>query len=188
MKKQQLKSLHTKNDLKAAAAELFAANGYADTSIQDIVRKSGYSIGAFYGHFASKQELATALWMDTMMNDIQETSHPELQFADQERFIEYLIEHAQMIRGNALIEAITPHCVFSPEIQHTISEHAKQYLGMLVQAIRYWNPSIDEETAINCASATQCLISSYSQGSLAPFIQITKDGLRMLVRKLMILE
>ena len=59
---------------------------------------------------------------------------------------------------------------------------------MLVQAIRYWNPSIDEEAAINYASATQCLISSYAQGSLAPFIQITKDGLRMLVKKLMILE
>ena len=104
MKKQQLKSLHTKNDLKAAA-ELFAANGYADTSIQDIVHKSGYSIGAFYGHFASKQELATALWMDTMLAEIEETSHPELQFADRERFIDYLVEHAQMIRGNALIGA-----------------------------------------------------------------------------------
>ena len=188
MKKQQLKSLQTKNDLKAAAAELFSTNGYADTSIQDIVQKSGYSIGAFYGHFSSKQELATTLCMDIMLADIEETAKLGLQISDRDSFIDYLVEHAQLIRDNALLEAIMPHCVFPPELQKEISENAKHYLSMLVQAIRSWNPHVAEDTALNCASAVHCLISSYTQGSVAQFIQISKDGLRMLIEKLMILE
>lgn len=188
MKKQQLKSLHTKNDIKAAATKLFSQNGYSDTSIQDIVQLSGYSIGAFYGHFASKKELATELWMDAMLANIQETTQLGLQFESRDSFIDYLIEHAQMIRNHSLLNAISAHCSFPPAVQQTILEHAKQYFVMLVQTIRSWNPTIDEETAVNCASAVQCLVSSYSQGSHIPLLQISEDGLRMLLEKLIILE
>jgi len=188
MKKQQLKSLQTKNDLKAAAVQLFSERGYVATSIQDIVQLSGYSIGAFYGHFASKQELATILWMDIMLSDIEETAKLGLQIDDRDGFIDYVVEHAHAIRENALLNAIAPHCSFPPEIQQEISQNAKHYLCMLVQAIRHWNPHVSEETALNCASAVHCLISSYTQSSVAQFILITKDGLRMLIEKLMILE
>ncbi len=188
MKKQQLKSLQTKNDLKAAAAELFAEKGYTATSIQDIVQKSGYSIGAFYGHFQSKQDLATTLWMDIMTSDIIETAHEALQLKDRDQFIDYLVEHAQNIRDSALLEAIAPHCSFPVEVQMEISQRAKHYLCMLVQAIRYWNPHVSEDTALNCASAIHCLISSYTQSGVAQFVLISKDGLRMLIEKLMILE
>jgi len=188
MKKQQLKSLQTKNDLKAAAAQLFSQQGYMATGIQDIVQLAGYSIGAFYGHFASKQELATSLWMDIMLQDIEETAKSGLQIDDRDTFITYLVEHAQSVRDNALLQAISPHCVFPPDVQQEISQNAKHYLCMLVRAIRSWNPNISEETALNCASAVHCLISSYTQGSVAQFIVITKDGLRMLIEKLMILE
>ena len=188
MKKQQLKSLQTKNDIKSAAARLFSQKGYSDTSIQDIVHLSGYSIGAFYGHFSSKKELATELWVDTMLTNIRESSQQELPFESRDSFIDHLIEHAQKVRNNALLNAISAHCSFSHEVQQTILEQAKEYFIMLVQAIRIWNPTIDEETAINCASAVQCLVSSYSQGSLIPLLQISEDGLRMLLEKLIILE
>lgn len=188
MKKQQLKSLQTKNGLKTAAAQLFSERGYVATSIQDIVQLSGYSIGAFYGHFASKQELATTLWMDIMLADIEETAKLGLEISHRDAFIDYLVEHAQMIRENALLEAIAPHCVFPPELQKNISDNAGHYLTMLVAAIRNWNPNVSEETALNCASAVHCLISSYTQSNVAQFIQITQDGLRMLITKLMILE
>lgn len=188
MKKQQLKSLQTKNDLKAAAAQLFSERGYTATSIQDIVQLSGYSIGAFYGHFSSKQALATTLWMDIMLADIEETAKLGLQISDRDTFIDYLVEHAQMIHDNALLETIMPHCIFPPEIQKEISENAQHYLCMLIQAIRNWNPHITEDTALSCASAVHCLISSYAQSSVAQFIHISKEGLRMLIEKLMILE
>ncbi|MBP3700361.1 MAG: TetR/AcrR family transcriptional regulator, partial [Lachnospiraceae bacterium] len=102
-KKQQIKSLQTKNDLKASAATLFAERGYTATSVQDIVQLSGYSIGAFYGHFQSKQELATTLWMDIMTGDILDTIQTALKMTERDQFIDYLVNQAKQIRDNSLL-------------------------------------------------------------------------------------
>jgi AcrR family transcriptional regulator len=46
--------------LLAAAARVFARQGYAGTKIQDIVREAGLSTGAIYGRFGSKNDLLRA--------------------------------------------------------------------------------------------------------------------------------
>jgi AcrR family transcriptional regulator len=46
-----------REQLLAAAARVFARQGYAGTKIQDIVREAGLSTGAVYGRFRSKNEL-----------------------------------------------------------------------------------------------------------------------------------
>ena len=48
----------------SAAAELFVRDGYEKTSVNGIVEKAGCSVGAFYGHFKSKQELASLIWAE----------------------------------------------------------------------------------------------------------------------------
>jgi AcrR family transcriptional regulator len=50
-----------KQQLVDAAAELFAANGYAATRIQDICRRAGVAKGLFYWYFPTKQELFAEL-------------------------------------------------------------------------------------------------------------------------------
>src|SRR5215217_5953036 len=52
-----------KQQLVDAAAELFAANGYSATRIQDICRRAGVAKGLFYWYFPTKQELfAELVW------------------------------------------------------------------------------------------------------------------------------
>lgn len=41
----------------AAAARVFSEKGYHSSTIADVVRESGLSVGAIYGHFAGKDEL-----------------------------------------------------------------------------------------------------------------------------------
>lgn len=50
-----------KQQLIDAAAELFAANGYAATRIQDICRRAGVAKGLFYWYFPTKQDLFAEL-------------------------------------------------------------------------------------------------------------------------------
>ena len=50
-----------KQQLVDAAAELFAANGYAATRIQDICRRAGVAKGLFYWYFPTKEELFAEL-------------------------------------------------------------------------------------------------------------------------------
>lgn len=47
----------TRDALIAAARELFGSKGYADTSLDEIVRASGVTKGALYHHFTGKEGL-----------------------------------------------------------------------------------------------------------------------------------
>ena len=50
----------------AAALECFDRAGVVGTTLADIRRESGASIGAIYHHFADKQQLAAAVYVDGM--------------------------------------------------------------------------------------------------------------------------
>ena len=52
----------TRERLLHAAAELFSRQGFGATSIEDIAETAGYSKGAFYSNFSSKDELFLALF------------------------------------------------------------------------------------------------------------------------------
>jgi len=51
----------TRTRIVDAAGELFAKRGYQDTSIEDVLDKSGISRGALYHHFRDKEELFVAV-------------------------------------------------------------------------------------------------------------------------------
>lgn len=54
----------TRARLLEAAGRLIARNGFNGTSIDDIAAAAGYTKGAFYSNFASKEELLVALFDD----------------------------------------------------------------------------------------------------------------------------
>ena len=67
-------SEQTRERILEAARHLFTERGYFNTSIQDIRRTSGLSIGSIYHHFAGKEEIARVLFYDTLafvQSDIQ---------------------------------------------------------------------------------------------------------------------
>ena len=50
-----------REQILAAARELFAARGFARTSMDDVVRASGLSMGSVYRYFPSKSDLVIAV-------------------------------------------------------------------------------------------------------------------------------
>ncbi|MEU8925567.1 TetR/AcrR family transcriptional regulator [Kitasatospora sp. NPDC048545] len=56
--------VHTRARLLAAAGELFLTVGFARTSIEDVCAAAGYTRGAFYSNFGSKEDLLLALFDD----------------------------------------------------------------------------------------------------------------------------
>jgi len=66
----------TRQRILEAARHLFTERGYFNTSIQDIRRASGLSIGSIYHHFSGKEEIARDLFYDTLgaiEGDVQAT-------------------------------------------------------------------------------------------------------------------
>jgi AcrR family transcriptional regulator len=59
---QQERTEATTTSLVAAARELFAADGFAATSLDAVVAKAGVTKGALYHHFGGKRELFAAVF------------------------------------------------------------------------------------------------------------------------------
>ena len=62
------KQAETRSLLIDAAAKAFAERGYAAASIDAIAEKAGFSKGAFYSNFASKEDLVLAVLQRTMLS------------------------------------------------------------------------------------------------------------------------
>ena len=54
--------VNTRTRLLEAAFEVFAERGFEAASVEEICEAAGFTRGAFYGSFASKDELFFALW------------------------------------------------------------------------------------------------------------------------------
>ncbi|MFM0166410.1 TetR/AcrR family transcriptional regulator [Paraburkholderia sediminicola] len=68
--------LQTRAHLLAAAKRLFVERGFGATSLRDIAAEAGYTQGAFYSNFASKEDLFVELMRErskTQMTDIART-------------------------------------------------------------------------------------------------------------------
>jgi len=63
------KAERTRTDLLAAAAKVFAEQGYEGASVGDIAKAAGYTKGAVYAHFSSKQEMLMALAREMIAQD-----------------------------------------------------------------------------------------------------------------------
>ncbi len=58
----EIRLSHQRRRLFAAAAAVFARQGYADASAEAIAREAGMSKATFYEHFANKEECIVALF------------------------------------------------------------------------------------------------------------------------------
>lgn len=69
----------TRADLLAAAAKLFAERGYEGASVGDIAAEAGYTKGALYAHFGSKNDLFLELARGQLFcSDGGDASHGDL--------------------------------------------------------------------------------------------------------------
>lgn len=64
----------TQAQILSATLSLFTEQGYFNTSVHDIARESGVSIGSIYHHFKDKEGVARALYNDTLNHMSSELS------------------------------------------------------------------------------------------------------------------
>ena len=90
----------SRSRLLDAAAKVFAERGYRAASVDEVAAEAGFSKGAVYWHFASKEELLVAIF-EQSMRDIQESFAAGTQGADsKERFERYVRGCFDVLRRN----------------------------------------------------------------------------------------
>jgi AcrR family transcriptional regulator len=76
----------TREELLEAAARVFARKGYAGASVDDIAEEAGFTVGALYSNFASKQDLFLAAFerhCDQDLAQVQALLDADLPFEQQ---------------------------------------------------------------------------------------------------------
>lgn len=116
----------TRAELLAAAERVFARRGYERASIVEIADEAGYSHGAVYSNFASKQDLFLALyerWVADRVAEIEVTSAPQQDLAEHVRAnVERWIERVGSDPAPFLLRLeFTLRAAHDPSLRHELA-------------------------------------------------------------------
>ncbi len=132
---------NTRARLLEGALEVFAERGFHGASVEDICERAGFTRGAFYSNFGSKDELVLALFQattDRLLEQI-EALLPEL--ANQpgtllDAVLGLLDETAQDQRQWHLISAeFTLHALRDPDAAKALNEHRAMFRDSLTRLV-----------------------------------------------------
>lgn len=107
----QERAANTVDCILQAAEQLFVANGFHSTTVDDIVRRAGIGVGSLYGYFPNKTSIALAL-LESVSSSIADDSR--------KYFIEY---------GKDPVEASLPKVV--RRIYHGYKRHKNVLINLV---------------------------------------------------------
>lgn len=159
-----------------AATELICRSGYAQTSVDDVIRQAGLcGKGHFYHHFKSKEELGFAVVQRQFENFaghglaiLRDPRVPPLERLD--RFIDAMVD-GQEERGCAM------GCPFGT-LGAELSEHNEGLRLELAQVFERWASQLD----LLLYEAREELIEGTDTRGLAQFIIATLEGAMLMSR------
>jgi TetR/AcrR family transcriptional repressor of nem operon len=155
--------------LLQAAAEVFAERGYTETTMSELISRSGLTKGAFYFHFSSKEQLALAVidekqrqWVDS----VQAAIEAEPQAIDQLRQVAYALVRLHRDDPSAFsVSRLTRDLARVPDVNDLVRSHMRAWVGMLAGMITQ-------------AQADGDLPRTVEAGDLAALLVAATDGLK----------
>lgn len=154
----------TRNKILDAAEEEFAKLGFAAASVDRLTEKAGFSRGAFYSNFDSKEELFLALVEDRMqkiINDLQFLIEKSVQLPADAVF-KYYIERAfdkelTLIMAEFLIAGIR-HSSLRAKISELNSLYIEKVASALAAALETRGKQTAKRQAMTLLAAGQGLM------------------------------
>ena len=157
--------MQTRQRLLDAAADTFARKGFAAASLDEIAEAAGFSIGAVYSNFTSKDDLFAQLMVDSSGELINRVAHT-MDTARTEgehpfrALGQILIDIADKDIGSAELETeFWLHAVRNPEAMETFAQRSKQTWSSLravvvdVLAYNGVDDTVDPESFATLVSA-----------------------------------
>lgn len=130
----------TKRRILELAADAFAEKGYAGTSLNDVIRRSGLTKGAFYFHFESKEELALAVyrtkqeaWMGRVMTRVMGHERALDRFASIPGILVDLIEEDSSSRSMSRLSQELCH---DPELAPKVTPQLRNWVELSADLVR----------------------------------------------------
>lgn len=161
----QQKAFETKQRILRTALALFSAKGFDDVSVDEIVRESATSKGAFYGHFASKYDIFLEKFkeIDQFYSDFEQDLPDDLSAEDKIRKLaiaQMLYLHEELGRDG--IRSLYAYAL-TPSVDNYLSDTERPLYAIL-------------ETLIAEGQKSGELTRSSPPGRLAMFISRSMRG------------
>ena len=172
--------------ITAAALWWFAERGCDKVSISEIVERADSSVGAFYGHFKSKDELVTRIWLDVTTSIIAEDTERAARITDKYEFVDFLVERAKESLRNPVMNSLYKYCRMTPEDARELSSYASRFLAMIRNMLNSCAPNASEETLWSYASLIHTIINARSrEGYDQAYMRFSDSVLRDAILALM---
>ena len=121
-----------------AALHLLLEKGFGATTIDQILDRSGASVGSFYHHFQSKVEVAAALYLETLESYQAAFLNELLRHREARAGIEGTVRHHLKWTGrNPEFAAYLTHCR-EPEVSEASESRAQELNQAFFEKTRAW--------------------------------------------------
>jgi len=135
----QQRAQETRQRIVEAAGRAFAREGYGEATVDDILVEAGISRGAFYHHFAGKEEVFKALLDEHLREDLVQleqlppaTSLRELI----EQYVAVLIDHIDAERESALSMEFWAAATREEWVRGPVAEFHRRTLHVVGELLR----------------------------------------------------
>ena len=129
----------TRASILQTAAAVFAERGYTDTTLAELIARSGLTKGAFYFHFASKEQLALAVLEEKQRQWLE---FVRLRALDKTRAIDQLralgpalIKLHRQDPGAYSAQRLSRDLARIPELAGTIRAQMRGWIGLVADII-----------------------------------------------------
>jgi AcrR family transcriptional regulator len=162
------KGAATRAFLLQIAAEEFSERGYSETTMAQLIARSGLTKGAFYFHFSSKEQLALAVieekqrqWIDSVVQAIS----AEPGAFGQLRAVASALVKVHRDPSAFSVSRLTRDLARVDAVSDVVREHMRTWLGLVAGLIRQ-------------AQAEGDLPDTVDADDLAAVLVATTDGLK----------
>jgi AcrR family transcriptional regulator len=133
------KGAATRALLLQIAAEVFAERGYIETTMAQLIERSGLTKGAFYFHFSSKEQLALAVieekqrqWIDSILQAIS----AEPRAFDRLRAVALALVKVHRDPSAFSVSRLTRDLARVPGVSNVVREHMRTWIGLVAGLIK----------------------------------------------------
>jgi AcrR family transcriptional regulator len=162
------KGAATRAFLLQIAAEVFAERGYAETTMAQLITRSGLTKGAFYFHFSSKEQLALAVieekqrqWIESVLQAIS----AEPGAFDQLRAVAAALVKLHRDPSAFSVSRLTRDLARVAAVSDVVRDHMRTWVGLVADLVRQ-------------AQAEGDLPETADADDLAAVLVATTDGLK----------
>ena len=159
----------TRASILQTAAEVFAERGYAETTLSELIARSGLTKGAFYFHFTSKEQLALAV--------LEEKQRQWLEFVSQRALAKPVAIDQLRALGPALIKLHRedPSAYSAPRLARDLAR-MPELAGIVRAQMRGWIDLV--ASIISRAQQDGDLPPQLDATALATILVAATDGLK----------